>query len=210
MTKTSAYLCVATLEVGSVGNQDIRDLPIETRQDLCKWVAQIAAENHDTIVPRLFGCPTALCVSEYPIPMQPHSHQLLSIYIRHVTSKMYPIWQHLNFNPSLGLEWYQFAVADAAMLHGLLYTGAIYAALSEGKTESQDTVYHLCQIISIVNKRLGRSGQVQESTISTLCCLVLGEVREPPFSCIPCNIANVALCRRMPGIWIYGISTCVA
>jgi hypothetical protein len=175
MTKTSAYLCVATLEVGSVGNQDIRDLPIETRQDLCKWVAQIAAENHDTIVPRLFGCPTALCVSEYPIPMQPHSHQLLSIYIRHVTSKMYPIWQHLNFNPSLGLE-----------------------------------VYHLCQIISIVNKRLGRSGQVQESTISTLCCLVLGEVREPPFSCIPCNIANVALCRRMPGIWIYGISTCVA
>jgi hypothetical protein len=58
-----------------------------------RMAAQTAAENHDAMVWRLFGCPTALCVSEYPIPMQPHSYQLLSIYVRHVTSKIYTIWQ---------------------------------------------------------------------------------------------------------------------
>ena len=70
------------------------------------------------------------------------------------------------------------------MFHAMLYTGAIYLALSEGKTESEDTVYHLNQTISIVNKRMNAQPNFedvephfQDSIIAAISCLALGEVR---------------------------------
>lgn len=70
------------------------------------------------------------------------------------------------------------------MFHAVLYAGAVYLAPLEGKTESEDTVYHLNQTISIVNKRLSEQRtfgeaepRFQDSIIAAISCLALGEVR---------------------------------
>jgi hypothetical protein len=150
--------------------------PDETFDDITDF------DNHyDIAVPPVLGFPTTLCISEYPIPMQPHTHQLLSNYMTHVTSRIFPIAGPLKFNPFKTQGWFQFAVTDAAMLHALLYAGAVYLALLNGKTESEDTVHHLSQTISIVSKRLSETEQVQDSTIGAISCLALGEVIRLPF-----------------------------
>jgi len=59
----------------------------------------------------------------------------------------------------------------------MLYSGALYLALLEGKTETKDTIYHLNQTISIINKRLSISPHfVQDSTIGAITCLAIGSV----------------------------------
>ncbi len=108
--------------------------------------------------------------------MHRRTHRLLSRYMTHATSRMYPIEPRLKANPLVSGEWFRYAVTDAAMLHAMLYAGAIYLALLEGKTESRDTVYHLGQTIHIVNQRLSQSKRPPEdSTIGALSCLALGE-----------------------------------
>jgi hypothetical protein len=70
------------------------------------------------------------------------------------------------------------AMADAALLHGVLYAGALYLALLEGKRESKDTMYHFSELVKIVNNRLSESGKdVEDNTIGAVTCLALGEVR---------------------------------
>lgn len=180
-----------------VRNEYVRDTRRKKKTTLKKSTTHLPSPTHTTsssdtscpetlnpdrddsiVVPQFLGFPTALCISEYPIEMQPHTHGLLSRYMTHVTSRMYPLEPHLKSNPAKSQEWFRFAVTDAAMLHAMLYAGAIYLALLEGKRESGDTVYHLSQTISIVNKRLSESSlHVQDSTIGALSCLALGAVR---------------------------------
>jgi hypothetical protein len=90
---------------------------------------------------------------------------------------VYPAGLRLHFNPIRSREWLHFAVTDAAMLQAMLYGGAVYLALLEGKTESWDMMYHQHQTVSILNKRLCDSTlHIADSTISAISCLALGEV----------------------------------
>lgn len=126
----------------------------------------------------LSGPSTALCTWEYPIEMQPSTHRLLERYLIHASSKLCPDHSLLRYNPLISSTWFRYAVTDAGMLHAMLYAGALYLALLEGKTETNDTIYHLNQTIAIVNKRLSNSFQsTKDSTIGAITCLALGGVR---------------------------------
>lgn len=123
------------------------------------------------------GSSTALCTWEYPINMLPRMHRLLETYLTYATSRMYPWHLLLRCNPLISSAWFRYAVTDAGMLHAMLYSGALYLALLEGKTETKDTIYHLNQTISIINKRLSISPHfVQDSTIGAITCLAIGSV----------------------------------
>jgi hypothetical protein len=123
------------------------------------------------------GTSTELCLFNYPIHMQPSTHRLLERYLSYASSRMYPKGLRLRFNPLRSRAWFHFAVTDAALFHALLYSGALYLALLEGKTESTEMLYHQNQMISIVVRRLSQSNEVKDSTIGAISCLALGEVR---------------------------------
>lgn len=124
------------------------------------------------------GSSTAWCTWEYPIDMRPRTHRLLEMYLIYVTSRMYPEHLLLRTNPLISSTWFRYAVTDAAMLHAMLYSGGLYLALLEGRTETNDTIYHLNKTISIVNNRLKSSPHsVQDATIGAITCLALGGVR---------------------------------
>ncbi|KAG4436750.1 hypothetical protein IFR05_007768 [Cadophora sp. M221] len=62
------------------------------------------------------------------------------------------------------------------MLHGVLYAGAVYLALLQGRRETRDTIYHQSEAISIVQKRIVMSdSNFDDSTLGTISCLALGE-----------------------------------
>lgn len=127
---------------------------------------------------KLSGASTAWCDWEYPIEMQPRTHRLLECYLTYVTSRMYPEHLLIRSNPLTSSAWFRYAVTDAAMLHAMLYSGALYLALLEGKTETRDTICHLNKTISMVNERLSSSPQfIEDSTIGAITCLALGSVR---------------------------------
>lgn len=127
---------------------------------------------------QLSGLSTAWCTWEYPIQMHPRTHRLLELYLTYAASRMYPGHLPLRSNPLTSSAWFRYAVTDAGMLHAMLYSGALYLALVEGKTESSDTIYHLAMTISIVNKRLNSSPHfIQDSTIGAVTCLAIGAVR---------------------------------
>jgi hypothetical protein len=132
----------------------------------------------DVFTARQFsGSSTAWCAWEYPIEMRPRTHRLLEMYLTYVTSRMYPEHLLLRSNPLISSTWFRYAVTDAAMLHAMLYSGALYLALLEGRTETSDTIYHLNKTISIVNTRLKSfPHSVQDSTIGAITCLALGGV----------------------------------
>jgi hypothetical protein len=89
-------------------------------------------------------------------------HALLSWYLTFVGQRVYPGKSLPQPHPLKSPVWFRLAVNDPAMLHGMLYSGAIY---------------HLYQTISVVNKRLEHSTQhIEDSTIAALSCLALGEV----------------------------------
>jgi hypothetical protein len=69
------------------------------------------------------------------------------------------------------------AMEDEALLHGVLYAGALYLALLEGKRESKDTMYHFSKLVGIVNNRLSEGKEVEDKTIGAVTCLALGEVK---------------------------------
>lgn len=128
-------------------------------------------------ISKSFGYPTALCANEYAIEMQPRTHALLSQYLTTASRRMYPTSLQLRSNPLSSPEWFKFAVTDAAMLHAMLYSGSVYLALLAGRKESEDSIYHLGQTISIVNKRLRKSiKNIADPTIGALSCLALGGV----------------------------------
>lgn len=127
---------------------------------------------------QLSGASTAWCEWEYPIEMQPRTHRLLECYLIYVTSRMYPEHLLIRSNPLTSSAWFRYAVTDATMLHAMLYSGALYLALLEGRTETRDTIYHLNKTISMINERLSSSPQfVEDSTIGAISCLALGSVR---------------------------------
>jgi hypothetical protein len=129
-----------------------------------------------TTISKPVGYPTALCVTEYAVEMQPRTQALLSRYLRYA-GRMLPRNLHLQSNPLSSPEWFKFAVTDAAMLHAMLYSGAIYLVLLAGKKESEDSMHHLGETISIVNKRLKNSTtNIDDSTIGAPSCLALGGV----------------------------------
>ena len=133
-------------------------------------------ENNDNNVPESLGQATTLGTAEFAIEMQPRMHVLLSRYLTFVGQRVYPGKSLPQPHPLKSPVWFRLAVNDPAMLHGMLYSGAICLALLEGRTESQDSIYHLYQTISVVNKRLEHSTQhIEDSTIGALSCLALGE-----------------------------------
>lgn len=139
-------------------------------------ISEAVCDEYDdnTNLPISVGYPTA--TAEYAIEMQPHMHALLSRYLTYVGQRVYPGKLRLQPHPLRSSEWFKLAVTDAAMLHGMLYLGAVCLALLKGWTESEHSIYHLYKTISIVNKRLESSTQIDESTIAALSCLALGEV----------------------------------
>ncbi|TVY14712.1 hypothetical protein LARI1_G006080 [Lachnellula arida] len=127
-------------------------------------------------VPRNIGYPTALLNFEFPIEMNASVHILLDQYLIHAPRRLYPLESCLRTNPLRSPEWFQYAIRDAAMLHGMLYAGSLYLALLEGKTGTKDSMHHLGHVVSIVKKRLDESdGGIEDSTIGAISCLALGE-----------------------------------
>lgn len=143
-----------------------------------------------SILPNI-GHPTALSTYVYPVEMRARTHALLSQYLTYTPSRIYPLELCLESNPMRSPEWFQYAVQDAATLHSMLYVGAMYMALYEGKTETRDTAFHLSGAASIVNRRLGASGDsVTDCTIGAVSCLALGEVGSTTYSCCSCILAD--------------------
>ncbi|TVY93879.1 hypothetical protein LAWI1_G000432 [Lachnellula willkommii] len=127
-------------------------------------------------VPRNIGYPTALLNFEFPIEMNASVHMLLHQYLIHASRRLYPLESCLRTNPLRSPEWFQYAIRDAAMLHGMLYAGSLYLALLEGKTGTKDSMHHLGHVVSIVKQRLDESdGGIEDSTIGAISCLALGE-----------------------------------
>ena len=143
--------------------------------EISSTMSEVDINSHHSL--RSFGCPTALCSPDYAIEMQPRMHALLSRYLTYAGQRTYPAKLARQSHSLRSPSWFRLAVTDPAMLHGMLYSAAVCLALLEGRTESQDSIYHLCQTISVVNKRLGNSAQnIEDSTIGALSCLALGEV----------------------------------
>ena len=135
----------------------------------------------DSSVPPSLGLSTALSTFRYPFDMRPGTHALLEQYLTHATNRMYPLQSCFKSSPFRSPQWFHFAVNDAAMLHGVLFAGAVYVALLQGKRETRDTMYHENEAISIVQKRLGTSDyNFDDAILGTISCLALGEVG-PPF-----------------------------
>lgn len=129
---------------------------------------------------QLSGSSTAWCTWDYPIEMLPRMHRLLELYLTYMMSRMYPEHLLIRSSPLVSSSWFRYAVTDAAMLHAMLYSGALYLALLEGETETSDTIYHLNRTISLVNERLRTSPHsIQDSTIGAITCLALGGVSIP-------------------------------
>ncbi|TVY73181.1 hypothetical protein LSUE1_G006318 [Lachnellula suecica] len=127
-------------------------------------------------VPRNIGFPTALLNFDYPIEMTASVHTLLDHYLTHAPRRVFPLESCLKSNPLKSPEWFQYAMRDSAMLHGMLYAGALYLALLEGRTETKDSMHHLGQVVGIVNKRLCEAdGGIDDATIGAISCLALGE-----------------------------------
>lgn len=128
-------------------------------------------------IPQNMGHPTALVNFDFPIEMTASIHLLLENYLIYAPRRLYPLESCLKSNPLKSSEWFQYAVRDAAMLHGMLYMGALSLALSEGKTETDHTLRHFGHVVSIVNQRLNEPArEIDDSTIGAISCLALGEV----------------------------------
>ncbi|KAH7399984.1 hypothetical protein BKA64DRAFT_707667 [Cadophora sp. MPI-SDFR-AT-0126] len=133
----------------------------------------------DPSVPLSLGLSTALSSFHYPLDMQPGTHALLEQYLTHATNRMYPLRSCFKTSPFRSPQWFHFAVNDAAMLHGVLFAGAVYLALLQGKRETQDTMYHENAAISIVQKRLETSDcKFDDAILGTISCLALGDVSD--------------------------------
>jgi hypothetical protein len=138
---------------------------------------QVIKPNEQESVPNSLGFPTALCTAGYAIDMEPRMHNLMSRYLAFLCQDACPLSLRGRTNPLRSPDWFKFAVTDPAMLHGMLYSGAVNLALLEGRTESQDSTYHLYRTISVVNARLKSStDSVDDSTIGALSCVALGGV----------------------------------
>ena len=125
-------------------------------------------------IPENIGLLTSLCSSIYPIKMHPRTHMLLEHYLRHTTtSRIHSVQEHIQLRPH---AWFQFAVTDPAMLHAILYAGALYIALQKGERESRDTIYHQSQVVLMINQRLKDTSHVADATIGAITCLALGAV----------------------------------
>lgn len=127
-------------------------------------------------IPYPLGNTTALTSALYPITMHHRTYHLLSHYLTGASARLYPTSLTTPANPVRSRSWFHFAVTDAAMFQAMLYAGAVYLALLEGKSESWDTIYHQGEAIAIVNRKLGDGRAVEDATIGAITCLALGEV----------------------------------
>jgi len=131
---------------------------------------------YDTLVIEdAIGAPTSLSLSPWPINMTSKMHQLLSRYLTHVSSSMYPLSEYLSSNPIRSPGWFHFAVNDPLMLQGVMYAGAIYLSLLEGRRDSEDSVTYLARAIQMVNERLQAGKPVDDGILAALSCIALGE-----------------------------------
>ena len=145
----------------------------------------------DSSVPLSLGLSTALSSFCYPFDMRPGTHALLEQYLTHASNRMYPLQSCFKTSPFRSPQWFHFAVNDAAMLHGVLFAGAVYLALLQGKRETRDTMYHENEAISIVQKRLGTSNSNFDNAIlGTISCLALGGVG--PLSCFQTPFSSLS------------------
>ncbi|KAH7351097.1 hypothetical protein BKA65DRAFT_396859 [Rhexocercosporidium sp. MPI-PUGE-AT-0058] len=143
--------------------------------DALKRTPRSNTEAKTLLVPPLLGDPSALSTYCYPLNMSPETHALLEQYLTHATNRMYSKCRFKS-SPFRSPIWFHFAVTDPAMLHGVLYAGAVYLALLQGRRETRDTIYHQSEAISIVQKRLATSDyNFEDSTLGTISCLALGE-----------------------------------
>ncbi|PQE03655.1 Fungal specific transcription factor domain-containing protein [Rutstroemia sp. NJR-2017a BBW] len=130
---------------------------------------------YDTLVIEdAIGLPTALSLSPWPLDMSPKMHQLLSRYLTHVSASMYPLSEYLSSNPIRSPAWFHFAVQDPLMLQGVMYAGAIYLTLLEGRRDSEESVVFLGGAIQMLEERL-RSGGADDGVLAALSCVALGE-----------------------------------
>ena len=179
-----------TADGSNSDGRDIQSSPLlraSPASSISRALDQVASSS----VPRNIGYPTALLNFDFPIEMNSSVHMLLDHYLTHAPRRLYPLESCLKSNPLRSPEWFQYAIRDAAMLHGMLYAGSLYLALLEGKTETNDTLHHLGHVVSIVNQRLNEPGRgIEDSTIGAISCLALGEVCAPCFM-LPSNSTNL-------------------
>jgi hypothetical protein len=165
------YVRNAAKEKGKTSKEDIN-----TGSKLNATSKDSKMRKHPT--PRTLGNPTTLSTFAYPIAMGETSFSLLKHYIKHAPKRIYPLESCLSSNPLRSPSWFQMAMGDEALLHGVLYAGALYLALLEGKRESKETMYHFSKLVGIVNGRLSGGREVEDNTIGAVTCLALGEVSE--------------------------------
>ncbi|PQE13781.1 hypothetical protein CJF31_00005266 [Rutstroemia sp. NJR-2017a BVV2] len=136
---------------------------------------------YDTlIIEDAIGAPTALSLSPWPLDMSPKMHRLLSRYLTHVSASMYPLSEYLSSNPIRSPSWFHFAVKDPLMLQGVMYAGAVYLALLEGRRDSEESVVFLGGAVRMVKERLRArgSGLADDGVLAALSCVALGEVSQ--------------------------------
>jgi hypothetical protein len=161
------------------------------------------------VIEDAIGAPTSLSLSPWPINMTSQMHQLLSRYLTHVSSSMYPLSEYLSSNPIRSPGWFHFAVNDPLMLQGVMYGGAIYLALLEGRTDSADSVTYLARAIHMANERLQAGKQADDGILAALSCIALGEVSPRSYAqCKMIGLIRSTTCRQLQVTLINGIFTC--
>jgi hypothetical protein len=141
------------------------------------WPATDLSWYDTLIIEDAIGLPTALSLSPWPLDMSPKMHQLLSRYLTHVSASMYPLSEYLLENPIRSPAWFHFAVRDPLMLQGVMYAGAVYLTLLEGRRDSEESVVFLGGAIQMLEERL-RSGGADDGVLAALSCVALGEVSQ--------------------------------
>lgn len=129
--------------------------------------------------PQVLGDPTSLTAFTYPIPMSQNAHALLSSYLIHVSTRMFPLSlsRILTSNPLRSTEWFRYAISDEAMLSAMLFSASVYLLLLSRTQEREREMLHWqARTMGLVQGRLG-SGEVEvlDSTIGAISCLALAE-----------------------------------
>lgn len=105
--------------------------------------------------------------------------------VKRMGTAMWPLEDHVRFNPISPAGWFDWALSDAALFHAILYTTSTYAGLILGTTESKEAIVHEGKSMSLVNQRLSSlsslgsekdGGKIDDGTIGAVSCLAITEV----------------------------------
>lgn len=93
-----------------------------------------------------------------------------------MAESMYPLGSHLKSNPIRSV-WFDRAITNEVLFHGILFTAAIRLSLSNADTSLQEDATSLMAfLLRQVNRRLESPDTVSEGSIAAVACLAIAEV----------------------------------